>query len=290
MTTERLMFIYFVFLSFLFVIIVGRLSRGFFKRNYGLSRIFVQKLFKAYIKQGQRQKIFFIDFLKHPLFLSASFITLQLQLIGLVSSQEEDIFIFIPSSMLFYVVLKVLYIGNVGNRDKTYFNFISALDSFFFDLLLIMMIFAFGESPYREMQWAALVFFVGSIFLKVSNANLIKYGETGCYEKEEIILDQIVFEFGEYIYIISLLFFAISKFVMGSFAFGEGQTFYLLSYHFEIFICIIFITIIVNGMEWVLQWLIKKNVLERQVIRVKYVLTPVILLILVVQAWVINGA
>lgn len=279
MKIEYVTIIHLIFLSFLIVMIVGRLSNN----------IFAQMFIKGYVKQIRKQKIFFFESLKYPILLSASFITLQLQLANL-QFPREDIFFMIPSSMIFYTALKALYMGNVGNKDACYFVFVSSLDGFFFDLLVIMTIFILGDSFDSSMWWIFSLFFIGNVFFKISSSQATR-NNAGRYVrqwKEDAVIDQFVFNLAEYTYIISLLFFATSRVVAQGFGVSGKEEGLLFGYYLNILISVVLIIIVINVMYWILKWSIRKKTLDRQIIQVKYMLAPFFLLALAMQFWKIN--
>lgn len=286
MRIEYLISIYFVFLSLLIIVLIGKLSDSILKSSKGLSRITIQGFLKGYIKQGQKPKIFFVHFLKYPLFLSTALITLQVQLIGLISPLSGGA---MSISMILYIVLKALYANDLGSENEKYFNFISTLDDFFFDLLLIIMVFISEEGSHSYVQLGVSAFFIGNVFLKISNAQMIKSRENRLGSRKEVIFDQVVFELGEYIYNVSLLFFVVSKFIMQDSGLENNQIFFWIGYHLRIIVYIALITVIIKSMEWLLQWPIRKRILDRQVLRVKYILAPIFLLTLIVQMEKLGG-
>ena len=288
MKTEYLISLYLIFFSLLIIMLISKLSCCIFKSSDSLGHITIKGFLKGHIKQRKKQKIFFVHFFKYPLFLSASLITLQIQLIGLVSFLEDDLFI-MPTSMILYVVLKSLYVNDKGRGNQKYFNFISTLDSFFFDLLLIIMVFVLEGELHSYVRLGVFIFFIGNVFLKISNLKMVKIKENQFRNQGETIFEEVIFNFGEYIYNISLLFFAVSTFFDQNFIFGKGVMFFWLGYHLKVLFYIILITIIINGMEWILRWPMKKRILHRDVLRVKYILAPIFLLTLVMQMGGFDG-
>ena len=279
--------VYFVFLSILIIVFIGTLSGVFSKKNRGLNSIFICMFLKSYVRQNKKQKIFFVYCLKYPLFLSAALIMLQVQLLDLAIPKEKNLLI-MSLSMALYVIMKALYTSNVGNRDETYFSFVSTLDDFFFDLLLMVIVFSLRENIHDYIRMGGIALFAANIFLKVSNLIRAKYKENQYKNQEGFILDQAVFALGEYIYILSLFFFSINSALATSFTFNNE--FFWLIYHLKLFFCIIFIAGSISGMEWILMWLIRKKTLDRQMLRVKNILAPLFFLVLIAQIWRFNGS
>ena len=297
MTLDYITLIYLTFFSFFAIIFITKSSNYMLKHPDSLGSIFSKRFLKGYVKQSKEQRIFFVEFLKYPLLLLSSLIPFQLQIINIFSPSEK-VLLLIPASMIFYVVLKALYISNVGNSDRAYLNFISMLDSFFFDLLLIMVIYILGKDTYQEMRFAAFFFFIGIIILKITSLKRLRYEEhsKNVIEKQEKraerneIFSQAVFDFSEYIHIISLLFYGINGVFVDIINFGEGIP-HVLKGHFRIIIYLFLVTFIITRLEWSIQWAMKKKIVDLQIIRVKYVLLLILLLVLVVQGWnIYNGS
>ena len=288
MKTEYLLPLYFVFLSLLVVVLVSKLSCFIFKNAHSFGRVTIQGFLKGHVKQAQKEKIFFVRFLKYPLFLSASLITLQIQLISLVPLFEDGLFM-MAGAMTLRVVSRALYVNNKGRGNEKYLNFVSTLDDFFFDLLLIVMVFVLEGGLHSYVRLGVFSFFIGNIFLKISNLKRIKIKENLFRGQEGKIFEEVIFEFGEYIYIISLLFFAVNMLVSQSFVLGNGAVLFWLGYHLRIVVYAVLIAIVINGMEWILLWPMRKRTLDREVLRVKYILTPIFLLTLIMQLGEIGG-
>ena len=195
----------------------------------------------------------------------------------------------IPLGMIFYVFFKTLYVDSVGEEDKKYFKFIATLDSFFFDLLLIMVIFSFARETQMWIKGALFIFLIWNVFFKIASIKRIKDQEGWFLSERGEVLDQVVFEFGERVYIIAILFFTTSTLVVDQFFLGKEDVMFSLNYHFKVTLSMALMVVLVNSIEWILQWPLQKKPLEQQIIRVKYILVPTLILILGAQLWRANG-
>ena len=279
--------LYPISLSFFIVALVSGLSYFLSLRIKVKGHTHIKDFIKSLVKQGQRKKVFVIDAFKYPLFLSTSFITLQLQLMSAQQTYQKD-FSLIPISMIIYIILKALYPTSFRKTNRTYYSFTMSLDIFFFDLLIIMLVFTLGQNHYWEVRFIIFLLFLGYSFLRVSDTTMTPYNGN-IYKKEEVMLDQAVWKLGEWIYTVSLLFFAINKILIQGISWDFGQASPLLIFHAQIILSIFLMVMVIAGATWVLQWSLKKKRLDQQVARVKYMLVPLLLLTLVVHLWRENG-
>lgn len=285
MIIEYMTLLYLVLLSLLVIILIDRLSSGVFEGINGVSCVFFRRFLRGYAKQYDREKIFFINFLKYPIFISSSFIILQLQLARLSISSQELI-LMAPVSIALYIALKAICIGYTGRDSGKYFSFVSALDDFFLDLFLVMIIFALGGDYYGKMHLLIVLFLVGVTFLKISSFNRARMRDNWYQDKgkDEAVLERVTLELGESVYIISLLFFSANEIVLKILQLDRVGIF-SIAYHVILVSIILSIVVMIVGMEWILKWLMEKRVLDRQIARVKYVVIPVLLLVITIKAW-----
>ena len=103
------------------------------------------------------------------------------------------------------------------------------------------------------------------------------------------ILDQAVLELGEFIFTLALLFFALGKIILLDLGVADLAGWYLLGYYFKIALFAILAALIIGFSQWILQWMIDKTSLERQVVKVRYLMAPIFLCALVLQLWQQGG-
>ena len=289
MKTEILTYTYPLWLSLLVVWVIGELSEKVFKRLNGIGSTSLKRFIKGCVIEVQCGKIFVGDALKYIFFLSSSFLTLQLQIITL-SSPIKNNFLFVAAGMIFYVILKFWYFCHTKITNEDYIGFIRIFDGLFIDLLLIILFFFLEKSIYGNALWIILlIFFLINVSLKILDFKFIKY-ENSRYRREgRSVFHRLVFEFGEFIYIISLIFFVVRGFVEKIFGQFHEDISFGWQYHLKAFLCVITITIALNIIQIIWGWFLAKGAFDRHVARAKYILAPFLILIFLFQAWQMNG-
>ena len=294
MRTDSMLVISVVFTSLVIVVLTSGLSQVIFRGVASLGPTVVSGFLKAYIKQLKGSRVFFFNFLKYPIFLTSAFIALQLQLMGGIFSGQESLVI-VVASMTLYVVAKSLYVSNAGNDSENYFTFLGVLENLFFDLILVTMVFFWSEDLSFQLNFLLFSFFLCNVFLRITSFHVAKCRENRyrirvqgmCHYTE--ILDQAVLELGEFIFTLALLFFALGKTILLDMGVAELAGWYLLGHYFKIALFAILAALIIGFSQWILQWMIDKTSLERQVVKVRYLMAPIFLCALVLQLWKQGG-
>ena len=202
---------------------------------------------------------------------------MQFQILGSMRSVEQEDYLILPILFIVYLMVKIAYVIEGLTDREAYFHFHFRVEEFFLDMVLIGVIYIWLAE--RNYSFESLIgfFFLTLVLLRMSSFWHRFIKENNYKIANMTLIDSVVLNLGEYVYILSLLFFFVDNFFIIKFSFV-----------IKMIAFIVFSKLMIGCSDKMLGWLMKKKGRVRRALKFKCALFPIFLVIFLMQLWMIN--